>query len=423
MPKKYCSFAFLAVCLITCTLKSKSSRCNVRVLYSINRLDHRQGAGRRFAKPTNQKGKSKMKLLKLSSMVVVTLVSLAVLGFNIPGNAAEIIYQEDITQNVVTKDVLVRTADNVIVLVDASSSMAFSHRKFKKTNYELEKEALAAGYSRLPDLGYNVGIYTFSPSWKEIYPVQKFDAAKVSEAMKQLPAQPSGRTPLVAGLEKLEGVLKGLSGKTVVYIFSDGGWEKAAGGKDPGDKAAELARKYNVCFIVISYAVETDGIKRVKDMGKANACSRVIPFDSYITNPYYALGPLYYTTTATSVETMSEKKIAGIKIGSIYFDYDKFDLKPQEKEELNQLGKFLQANPKAFVAVQGFCDSRGTPEYNMKLSRERAEAVTDYLVKNSKVDPARVATMWYGEANPAASNDTAEGRTKNRRVEIAVSGL
>jgi OmpA-OmpF porin, OOP family len=221
-----------------------------------------------------------MKRVKLSWLVA--LVSLVVLGFNVPGNAAEIIYQDDIVTNVVTKDVLVRTADNVIILVDASSSMDFSHRKFKKTNYVLEKEALAAGNSRMPDIGYNVGIYNFSPSWKEIYPVQKFDAAKISAAMNQLPAKPSGRTPLVAGLDKLEGVLKGLSGKTFVYIFSDGGYEQAPG-KDPGNKTAELARKYNVCFIVISYATDPDGVKRVKDMGKANACSRMIPFDSYIT--------------------------------------------------------------------------------------------------------------------------------------------
>jgi outer membrane protein OmpA-like peptidoglycan-associated protein len=178
-----------------------------------------------------------------------------------------------------------------------------------------------------------------------------------------------------------------------------------------------------VCFIVITYAEDPDGIKRVKDMGKANACSRVIPFDSYITNPYYALGPLYYTTSATSVETISEKKIAGIKIGSIYFDDAKFELKPQEKEELNQLGKFLQANPKAFVAVQGFCDNRGAPEYNMELSRRRAESVADYLTKNFKLDSGRVVPIWYGEANPVASNDTAEGRAKNRRVEVSVSGL
>jgi OOP family OmpA-OmpF porin len=253
--------------------------------------------------------------------------------------------------------------------------------------------------------------------------VQKFDAAKVAEAMKQLPAKPSGRTPLVAGLNKLEGVLKGLSGKTIVYIFSDGGWENAPAGKDPGDETANLARKYNVCFIVISYATDPDGIKRVKDMGKANACSRVIPFDSYITNPYYALGPLYYTTSAKTTELSSTKKLLGIKVNDINFDYDKFDLKAKERDELNQLGKFLQGNPKTFVGVQGFCDSRGTAEYNMKLSRERAEAVTDYLVKNFKLDAGHVATMWYGEDNPVASNDTPEGRAKNRRVEIVVSGL
>jgi len=361
----------------------------------------------------------KMKKSNLGFLFV--LVSFAALGFNVAANAAEIIYEDDIIEKVVTKDVLVRTADNVIVLVDASKSMDFSHRKYKKPNYTLEKEALAAGVSRLPDLGYNVGVYNFSPTWKEIYPVQKFDRDKVSASMQQLPAKPSGRTPLAGGLEKLEGVLKGLSGKTVVYIFSDGGWEQASGMKDPGDKTAELARKYNVCFMVISYAADPDGVKRVKDMGKANACSRVIPFDSYITNPYYALAPLYYTKSETSVETTSEKKIKAVKVNNIYFDYDKFELKPQEKEELNQVGKFLQANPKTFVALQGFTDNRGTPEYNMELSRRRAEAVADYLMKNFKLGSDRVAAVWYGEANPVASNDTAEGRAKNRRVEVAVS--
>jgi OOP family OmpA-OmpF porin len=353
----------------------------------------------------------------------VAVISLTILGSVVSGNTADIFYQDDITQNVVTKDVLVRTADNVIVLVDASKSMAFDHRKYKKQNYVLEKEALASGASRLPDLGYNVGIYTFSPSWQEIYPVQKFDAAKASAALQQLPAQASGRTPLSAGLDKLEGVLKGLSGKTVVYIFSDGGWEDAAGKKDPGDKTAELGRKYNVCFIVVSYAEEPNGIKRVRDMGKANACSRVIPFDAYITNPYYALGPLYYTSTVKTAELSSTKKLVGIKVNDINFDYDKFEIKQPQKDELNQVGKFLQTNPKAFVAVQGFCDNRGTNEYNMKLSRERAEAVSEYLVKNFKLDAGRVAAMWYGEGNPIASNETPDGRAKNRRVEIAVSGL
>lgn len=360
-------------------------------------------------------------------ILVAALIAASVLGLSNTGITAEIIYQDDIVTNVVTKDVLVRTADNVIVLVDASSSMDFPHRKYKKTHYTLQKEALTSGASRFPDIGYRMGVYAFSPSWKEIYPLQPFDRVKVAEAMNQLPAKASGRAPLLGGLRNLEGVLKGLSGKTVVYLFSDGYWEyylqDRVGKEDPGSKAAELASKYNVCFIVISYAEAPEGVKRVKDMGRANACSRVIPFDSYITNPYYALGPLYYTQSVKTEEIISKKKMVGVKVGNIHFDYDTFTLKSQEKEELNQLGKFLQDNPKTFVAVQGFTDNRGSPEYNMRLSRERAEAVADYLVKNFKLDSGRVTAMWYGESNPLVSNDNAAERWKNRRVEIAVSGL
>ena len=361
-----------------------------------------------------------MKRVKLSWVVV--LVSLACLGLNAPVNGAEVIYQDDIVTNVVTQDVLVRTADNAIVLVDAGSSMGAIHPKYKKTSYEMEKQALATANMRLPDLGYNVGIYLFTPSWKEIYPVQKFDRVKISEAMQQLPAQASGRTPLIGTFDKLEGVLKNLSGKTVIFMFSDGGYLQTTG-KDPGNRARELASKYNVCFVVIDYAKDPDGLRQVKDLGRANACTRVIPFDVFIANPYYSTGLLYYTKSVKTEEIISKKKAVGIKVGDIHFDLDTMALKAQEKEELNQLGKYLQANPKAFVAVQGFTDDRGTPEYNMKLSRERAEAVTDYLVKNFKLDAGRVATMWYGEANPVASNDSAENRWKNRRVEIAVGGL
>lgn len=350
-------------------------------------------------------------------------VVLLIFGLVLVGHTAEIIYQLDIDQNVVTKDVLVRTAENVIVLMDASKSMAFDNRKYKKQNYLLQKEALAAGNSRLPDLGYNVGIYTYSPDWKEIYPVGKFDSIKVAESMKQLPPKAAGNTYLAAGLDKLENVLKNLTGRTVVYLFSDGGWENASGKKDPGDKAAELARKYNVSFMIVSYAENPDGVKRVKDMSKANVYSRIIPFDSYITNPYYALGPLYYTMSLKTDEITAKRKIISIKINDINFDYDKFELKSKEEDELNQVGQFLQANPKHFAAVQGFCDNRGSADYNMKLSRDRAEAVTDYLVKNFNLDSNIVVTMWYGDMNPIADNGTADGRAKNRRVEITITDL
>jgi len=336
--------------------------------------------------------------------------------------AAEIITAEDIKEEIVTKEVLVKTADNVIVLVDTSSSMAPVSKNYRpKTKYQLEKESLTAGIERLPDLGFNVGIYSFTP-WNAVYPMQKFDRDKAAAALGALPAEPSGRTPLVQGLNQLDGVLSGLSGKTIVYIFSDGGYDRAVAGMDPGDKAAELASKYNVCFQIISHAADPDGRKRVRDMGKANPCSRVIPFDSYVTNPYYALSPLFYVKSDTEVITTTEKMITGIKLDNILFDFNKSDLTAQARAELDALGKFLQQKPNSTAYLVGYTDAVGSQDYNLGLSQRRAEAAAAYLMDNYGIDSTRIVTAWYGKLNPAADNDTEEGRAQNRRVEITVGG-
>jgi OOP family OmpA-OmpF porin len=345
--------------------------------------------------------------------------------FSVTGlaSAAEVITAQDIQENIVTKEVLVRTADNVIVLVDTSSSMAFPSKKYKpKTKYQLEKEALASGISRLPDLGYNLGIYSFTP-WQEIYPVQPFDPATAAASLDKLPAEASGRTPLVQGLQELENVLSGLSGKSVVYIFSDGGYDREVAGMAPGQKALEVADKYNVCFMIVSHAADPDGRKRVRDMGKANPCSRVIPFDSYITDPYYALAPLYYVKSDTEVVTTSEQVVKGMKVNNILFEYDKSELRPEAQQELDALGTFLQEYPNASAYFVGYTDSVGSEDYNLGLSERRAEAAASYVGDKFGIDSTRLVTTWYGEINPVADNDTEEGRALNRRVEIAVGGF
>ena len=356
--------------------------------------------------------------------VQLMLLMLVILAFTFNGGlqAGEIVYSDDIRENVVNKEVLVKTADNVIVMVDSSSSMAAINKTYKKPYYELEKEALKTGFGRLPDLGYNVGIYKFTP-WEALYPVQKFDAAGVTEALNKLPAEPAGKTPLVKSLNELDSVLKDLSGKTVVYIFSDGGYDQVAGTKTPGDKTTELAKKYDVSFQVIDYSVQERDRKTVDDMGRANMSSRVIPFDSYVTQPFYALGPLYYTKWDTEVVTTSEKKVAGYKINNILFEIDKSDLSSAAQEELDGVGKFLKEKPEAFAALFGYTDDTGKAEYNMELSRRRAEAVADYLQKNYELGSDRVVANWYGAENPIAGNDTTEGRAQNRRVEVSIGGM
>jgi OOP family OmpA-OmpF porin len=191
---------------------------------------------------------------------------------------------------------------------------------------------------------------------------------------------------------------------------------------DPGDKTAELASKYNICFQVIDHALEPDGRKRVRDMGKANPCSRVIPFDSYISNPYYALSPLFYVKSGTEVITITEKMVTGIKLDNIQFGFNRSDLSAQARAELDALGKFLQQKPNATAYLVGYTDGIGSQEFNLGLSQRRVESAVAYLMNTYNIASTRLVTAWYGKLNPLADNDTEEGRALNRRVEITVGG-
>ena len=104
-----------------------------------------------------------------------------------------------------------------------------------------------------------------------------------------------------------------------------------------------------------------------------------------------------------------------------FFDFDKSVLKPEGKAKLDDLvGKIKDINLEVIIAV-GHTDSVGSDAYNQKLSVRRSEAVKAYLVSKG-IEKNRVYTEGKGEKQPVADNKTAEGRAKNRRVEIEVVG-
>nr|WP_236599355.1 OmpA family protein [Ramlibacter monticola] len=104
-----------------------------------------------------------------------------------------------------------------------------------------------------------------------------------------------------------------------------------------------------------------------------------------------------------------------------FFDFDKAVLKPEGKAKLDDLvGKIQGINLEVIIAV-GHTDSVGGDAYNQRLSVRRAEAVKGYLVSKG-IEKNRVYTEGKGEKQPVADNKTAEGRAKNRRVEIEVVG-
>ncbi|MFN2261795.1 MAG: OmpA family protein [Psychroflexus sp.] len=103
----------------------------------------------------------------------------------------------------------------------------------------------------------------------------------------------------------------------------------------------------------------------------------------------------------------------------VYFDTEKYNINDKSELSLLKLINIFQKYPKTNIIVEGHTDSSGSDSYNMTLSKNRAQAVTDYLTKNGIAD-SRIKTNWYGEDQPKFDNSTAEGRSKNRRVELAI---
>jgi len=107
------------------------------------------------------------------------------------------------------------------------------------------------------------------------------------------------------------------------------------------------------------------------------------------------------------------------KLENIYFDNNKWDIKSESYPTLDSLAQVFITNPIFVAEIAGYTDNVGEDVDNLRLSQRRANAIRDYLLSKG-VDPERVFAKGYGENYPVASNDTPEGRSKNRRTEVKV---
>ncbi len=109
-----------------------------------------------------------------------------------------------------------------------------------------------------------------------------------------------------------------------------------------------------------------------------------------------------------------------LTLGDVLFDVGRAQLKPGAYSTLDRLAKYLNENPERNVMIEGFTDSTGSEEFNQQLSEQRARAVQLGLVDRG-VATSRVRITGYGMRYPVASNATASGRQRNRRIEIVIS--
>lgn len=112
----------------------------------------------------------------------------------------------------------------------------------------------------------------------------------------------------------------------------------------------------------------------------------------------------------------------GIKItfdNALLFDFDAYDLRAEAQANLRELAASLRDFDDTEVLIVGHTDSKGSEDYNQRLSERRASAAAEYVIEQG-LRPSRITTLGKGETEPVASNDTAEGRQQNRRVEVAI---
>ena len=124
---------------------------------------------------------------------------------------------------------------------------------------------------------------------------------------------------------------------------------------------------------------------------------------------------------ALVLETRSTARGLIVNMSDVLFDTGKFTLLPGAREKLAKIAGILLGHPTLRLDVEGHTDSVGGDEYNQRLSEQRASSVRDYLVQQS-IPADHVTAKGFGKTQPAASNDTAAGRQRNRRVELVVSG-
>ncbi|MEK6407800.1 MAG: OmpA family protein [Acidobacteriota bacterium] len=131
-----------------------------------------------------------------------------------------------------------------------------------------------------------------------------------------------------------------------------------------------------------------------------------------------------FTSISAILETRREARGLIVNLSDVLFDFNQASLKPGAREKLSKLAGILMAYPGTFhIEIEGHTDAVGSQDYNQKLSEDRAQSVSGYLLSAGIKSDRIMAVRGFGKLRPVTTNDTPEGRQMNRRVEIVIADL
>jgi OOP family OmpA-OmpF porin len=354
---------------------------------------------------------------------------------------------EDLHQKVMSNE-LVKNVDNLLVVLDASSTMADKTQKGwskKQRKFPVAKELILCMNETIPDIEINAGLRAFGPYYSEkglIYGMENYTKAGLNDTVYSINST-GGITPMANSIRHSRMDLEETTGKVAVVLFSDGK-NNATG--SPVTEAAGMKSQFgkDLCIYTVFMGNDPKGKAVMDGIAKAGECGFATDADTllanngmsdFVTQVLLAEGPGPRDSDGDGVFNHLDQcpnTPRGIKVDDVgcpvpikekvsitlhvEFDFDKDTVRSEYHSHIMKVANFLKAYPKTNAVLEGHTDNRGTESYNLGLSKRRAEGVKKYLVDKFGISSARISTKGFGYSKPVATNKTDEGRQKNRRV-------
>jgi OOP family OmpA-OmpF porin len=307
------------------------------------------------------------------------------------------------------KEMWTPKADNLVLVLDASSSMAQNHNGLEK--FAIGRRMLARFNKTMPDLSINVALRSFGHSLSyslqstvPVYGPSPYSRPGVANAL-SLIVPAGGPSPMEKSLQAVADDLQGAAGKIALVVVSDG----KDMGNAPMDAARELNDRYGdrLCIYTVLIGDDPAGRTLLSGISQVTGCGQAITADDVDTG----------ATMADFVTTVLLDKADSWVFKDIKFESDKAVLITSSYPTLDRILQILRDNPELSVEIEGHTDSTASAVYNIDLSQRRAQAVLQFLLDKG-IAPSRLTARGYGEGRPIDTNDTEEGKANNRRVEL-----
>lgn len=337
--------------------------------------------------------------------------------------------------------------DQVVVLVDASSSVPAG------SLFRTEKNLARSFAASMPEGDYEVATIGFGGFERQTTPLARFERSRARSAAEELSHLAEG-TPLHRAIAEAAEEIDGRSGHAAVLLYSDGVATDEIGRPVAGQRVLDAARELRagydgtVCFHTVQVGNAAGGGTLLRQLAGLTDCGTFRRAETLTTTASLhqfqreaLLGAKPQPATPPVAAAPSDRDADGIYdaddlcpgtprgasvdtrgcwvVEGVHFATDSAKLGATDRGSLDDVVRVLRENPELRVRIDGHTDSVGSRAYNETLSKQRARAVRDHLVA-AGISADRLDMRGWGEANPATSNDTAEGRRVNRRTEISV---